>query len=109
MKTVSWRCIIAQDSNRIGPLRSGRLVDAELVHSYGGILVYGNADPRVDKVLVDSLGTRAITFDDAPCPPICGKETHSIEGVFVNSAATTQFAIQQKINNDRPPSKRDDF
>lgn len=92
-----------QDSTWIGPLRSGRLVDAELVNSYGGILVYGNADPRVDKVLVDSLGTRAITFDDAPCPPICGKETHSIAGVFVNSAATTQYAIQQKINNDRPP------
>jgi hypothetical protein len=65
-------------------------------------LVYGNADPRVDKVLVDGLGTRAITFDDAPCPPICGKDTHSIEGVFVNSAATTQFAIQEKIDNRRP-------
>jgi hypothetical protein len=78
-----------EDSNWIGPLRSGRLVDSDLVNAYGGILVYGNADPRVDKVLVDGLGTRAITFDDAPCPPICGKDTHSIEGVFVNSAATT--------------------
>jgi hypothetical protein len=92
----------SQDSNWIGPLRSGRLVDAQLTNQYGGILVYGNADPRVDKVLVDSLGKRAITFDDAPCPPICGKETHSIEGVFVNSGATTQFAIAQKIDNARP-------
>lgn len=91
-----------QDAPRIGPLRSGRLVDAELVNTYGGILVYGNADPRVDKVLVDGLGTRAITFDDAPCPMICGKDTHNIDGVFVNSGATTQFATQQKINNDRP-------
>lgn len=92
----------SQDSNWIGPLRSGRLVDAQLANQYGGILVYGNADTRVDKVLVDSLGKRAITFDDAPCPPICGKETHSIEGVFVNSGATTRFAIEQKIDNTRP-------
>lgn len=92
----------SEDSNWIGPLRSGRLVDSDLVNAYGGILVYGNADPRVDKVLVDGLGTRAITFDDAPCPPICGKDTHSIAGVFVNSGATTIFAVQQKINNDRP-------
>jgi hypothetical protein len=91
-----------QDAPRIGPLRSGRLVDSQLVNEYGGILVYGNADPRVDKSLVDNLGKRAITFDDAPCPAICGKETHSVEGVWVNSQATTQFAIQQKINNDRP-------
>ncbi len=81
-----------QDSEKIGPLRSGRLVDAPLTLDYGGILVYGNADPRVDEVLVNRLGTRAITIDDAPCPSICGKDTHSIEGVFVNSAATTQFA-----------------
>ena len=92
----------SQNSSWIGPLRSGRLVDAELTHQYGGTLVYGNADPRVDKALVDSLGTRAITFDDAPCPPICGKDTHSVEGVFVNSAATTQFAISQGISNARP-------
>ncbi len=92
----------SQDAGRIGPLRSGRLVDAQLTNQYGGILIYGNADPRVDKVLVDQLGTRAITFDDAPCPPVCGKETHSIEGVYVDSAAATRFALQTKINNDRP-------
>jgi hypothetical protein len=92
----------SQDAARIGPLRSGRLVDAQLGTEYGGILVYGNADPRVDKALVDTLGTRAITFDDAPCPPICGKDTHSVEGVFANSAETTRFAIAQHINNDRP-------
>jgi hypothetical protein len=92
----------SQDASRIGPLRSGRLVDAQLTNEYGGILIYGNADPRVDKVLVDALGPRAVTFDDAPCPPVCGKDTHSIEGVFVDSAAATRFAAQNKINNEKP-------
>ena len=92
----------SQDFEKIGPLRSGRLVDAPLTRDYGGILVYGNADPRVDQVLVDRLGDRAITFDDAPCPPICGKDTHSMEGVFVNSAATTEFAIAHHIDNSQP-------
>ncbi len=92
----------SQDSENIGPLRSGRLVDAPLTLDYGGILVYGNADPRVDEVLVNRLGTRAITFDDAPCPPICGKDTHTVEGVFVNSAATTQYANNQKIDDSQP-------
>ena len=56
----------------------------------------------MDKVLVHQLGARAITFDDAPCPPVCGKETHSVEGVYVDSAAVTRFALQTQINNDRP-------
>ncbi len=92
----------SQDAPWIGPLRSGRLVDAQLATEFGSILVYGNADPRVDKRLVETLGARAITFDDAPCPPICGKDTHSIEGVFANSAETTKFAVANQINNDRP-------
>lgn len=91
-----------QDSPKIGPVRSGRLVDSQLTNMYGGILGYGNADSKVDDVLVRELGDRAISFNDAPCPPMCGKDTHDINGVFANSAEMTRFAINHQINNDRP-------
>lgn len=90
-----------QDSEKVGPLRSGRLVDAQLVNMYQGVLAYGNADPKVDKVLLDELGPRAISFDDASCPPICGAETHSVAGVFVDSAALSDFSFGQGVDNDR--------
>ena len=91
-----------QNSEKVGPLRSGRLIDAQLVNMYQGILAYGNADPKVDKVLVDELGQRAISFDDANCPPICGAETHSVSGVFVDSAGLTNFSIGEGVDNSRP-------
>lgn len=91
-----------QDSEKVGPLRSGRLIDAQLTNMYQGILAYGNADPKVDKVLVDELDQRAISFDDANCPPICGAETHSIAGVFVDSAGLSSFSIGEGVNNSRP-------
>ena len=91
-----------QNSDKVGPLRSGRLIDAQLVNMYQGILAYGNADPKVDKVLVDELGQRAISFDDANCPPICGAETHSVAGVFVDSAGLTNFSIGEGVDNSRP-------
>jgi hypothetical protein len=65
------------------------------------VLAYGNADPKVDKVLLDELGPRAISFDDASCPPICGAETHSVAGVFVDSAALSDFSFGQGVDNDR--------
>ncbi len=82
-------------------MRSGRLVDTWLTRMYQGVLVYGNADPRVDEVLVQELGDRAISFNDSTCPAVCGDATHSVAGVFVNTAETTRFADKLGIQNQR--------
>lgn len=91
-----------QDCPKVGPIRSGRLVDAQLVNLYGGILVYGNADPKVDEVLEYELGKRAFAFNQTPCPPVCGKDTHSVTGVFADTAEMTQFAVAHGVLNQQP-------
>ena len=91
-----------QDAEVIGPVRSGRLVDAQLGEMYQGILGYGNADPQVDEVLVDVLGDRAISFNEAPCPAMCGESTHSATGVFANSAALVDYALGLGVDNTPP-------
>lgn len=73
------------DSTQVGPIRSGRLVDAQLANQFQGILVYGNADDRVDEILAEKLGTRAVPTKFGVCPPICGTDTHSVAGVFVDT------------------------
>jgi len=70
-----------EDADMIGPVRSGRLVDAQLVNFYQGILAYGDADPQVDEVLFDALGDRALAFLEVPCPPMCGS-TPDLQGMF---------------------------
>lgn len=91
-----------EDSDVIGPVRSGRLVDAQLVNLYQGLLAYGNADLQVDEVLVDVLGERALSFNNVPCPGMCGESTHSATGVFANSAALTDYVIGMGIDNLAP-------
>ncbi len=90
------------NASKIGPVRSGRLVDAQLTNLYQGILAYGNADPQVDAVLVEELGDRALAFKYLPCPPMCGTVTHSATGVFADSAAMTTYAVDQGIDNTPP-------
>lgn len=80
-----------EDAEKIGPVRSGRLVDAQLVDLYQGILGYGNADPQVDAVLVEALGERALAFNWVPCPAMCGESTYDATGVFANSAALSDY------------------
>ena len=90
------------DTGVIGPVRSGRLVDAQLASLYQGILAYGNADPQVDEVLVEILGERALSFNELPCPSMCGESTYSATGVFANSAALTEFAVNTGMDNTMP-------
>jgi hypothetical protein len=92
----------SQDTPKAWPLRSGRLIDAQLTNMFGGILVYGNADPRVETIITRDLYNRAIPFKMAACPPVCGEETHSATGVWVDTAAVTAWAVAQEMDNQRP-------
>ncbi len=91
-----------EDADVIGPVRSGRLVDAQLGNLYQGILGYGNADPQVDEVLVEALGARAVSFNEAPCPAMCGESTYAATGVFANSGALGDYALGIGVDNTPP-------
>ena len=90
-----------QDVPQAGPIRSGRYVDAQLVNEYGGLLMYGSADKRVDDVIRQLLGDRAMNNLEAPCPVVCGGDTH-LNRVLVDTAKFTQFAFDHQVNEDRP-------
>ncbi len=97
-----------QDADQIGPIRSGRLADAQLAQLYQSLLAYGNADPQVDAVLVKALGPRALAFNNLPCPAMCGESTYGATGVFANSSALTTHALAIGLENS-PPDLRGFF
>lgn len=91
-----------ENSPQVGPLRSGRLIDPQLASMYGGILVYGSADPKVDTQIINTLQDRAYTHLSSTCPPICGQDTHSVSGVFVDSGSMTSYAVKKGTDNTPP-------
>ena len=91
-----------QDAYKIGPVRSGRRVDAELVPMYSGVLAYGSADKDTDAVLVNALGEYALSHLEAGCPMFCGTDTHSVTGVFANSGAISSHISAMGLDNSKP-------
>lgn len=91
------------NADRVGPVRSGRLVDAQLTEMYQGILFYGNADEQVDTALLDELGARALAEKDVPTPPkyrIPGEITETT--LFVNTAELTDYVNRlNRVSNSR--------
>ncbi len=109
MIITSAKCSIAfvaifygDNASQVGPIRSGRLVDSQLTRMFRGSLVYGNADERVDTVLATDLGARAIPYKFAPCPPVCGDDTHSVTGVFADSAGVTEYSRNIGVVQEKP-------
>ena len=91
-----------KDSPSIGPVRSGRRVDAQLVTMYNGVLGYGGADNDTDAEIVSRLGDYAISNNEAPCPAFCGESTHDAIGVFANSQAISDYVDQAGMKNKKP-------
>ncbi|MEA4813270.1 MAG: DUF3048 domain-containing protein [Anaerolineaceae bacterium] len=83
-----------KDANLIGPVRSVRLIDPELVQLYQGILGGSGGDqenvlPKVARL----LGNRVVY--EGLCPGICDDGHHWVTTVFGDSAAITKYITQR--------------
>jgi hypothetical protein len=94
---------LGQDCSQVGPVRSGRLVDAQLGEMYQGLLFYGNADPQVDDVLLKELGPRAQAEKFLPSPPKyrIGQKLDETT-LFVNTAELSDYVTKAgQVSNGR--------
>lgn len=93
---------LGRDASQVGPIRSGRLVDAQLAELYQSILVYGNADPTIDEVIVGEIGARALAERDLPTPPRYRIGPVAETNLFTNTAEVSDYVDQQGlVSNDR--------
>jgi len=95
-----------QDTEKAGPIRSGRLIDGQLVNMYQGILAFSGADNwTVFPFLSSILGPRAITQGPNTCPAICSDGPQTVTSVFANTAELTRYS-EQTLNTAAPNVKK---
>ena len=83
---------LGKDADMAGPVRSGRLVDAQLAEMFQGLLFYGNADDSTDEQILKELGPRALAEKDIPSPPKYRIEAEIPETtLFVNTRQLTDY------------------
>ena len=82
-----------ENAHKVGPIRSARLVDAQLTQLYQGILGYAGADYyNVSPVIYRELGNRAFTVSDATCPALCDDGHHTVFSVFADTDLLSKYA-----------------
>ncbi|HOE34267.1 MAG: DUF3048 domain-containing protein [Chloroflexi bacterium] len=89
-----------QDGEKIGPVRSGRLVDPELARMYQAVLAFSGANQEnVLPRIYDLLGNRILT--EGNCPGLC-RDDYTVVGVFANSADITAQMEARGVTQSKP-------
>lgn len=89
-----------QDAAKVGPVRSGRLIDPQLVLMYGGLLGLVGADTYVWEVIKDVIPGRYVTQRPTTCPALCRESVE--HSVFANTPEFSEYVRKIGLDDRRP-------
>jgi hypothetical protein len=96
------------NANLVGPIRSGRLLDYELVHMYQSIFAYGSADALVNQRLLNSDFSNRLILEGNPstCPPtksnpLCRYEPNTYDHLLGDTASLSNYISSIGVSNGR--------
>lgn len=103
-----------QNAELVGPIRSGRLLDSELIRMYQSIFAYGSADAKINQRYFNSEYADRLILEGATvkCPPtnatppaaavaLCRYDPGGNDHLLGNTAALSQLATDRKVANGR--------
>jgi hypothetical protein len=96
------------NASLVGPIRSGRLLDYELVHMYQSIFAYGSADALINQRLLNSDFSNRVILEggQVPCPPttanpMCRYEPNTYDLLLGDTAAMTAHVNSFGVSDGR--------
>jgi hypothetical protein len=98
----------AHNADLVGPIRSARLLDYELVHMYQSIFAYGSADILINQRLLnaDFADRLLMEGNPSPCPPsgsdpFCRYEPNTTDLLLGNTAIMSSLITARGVSNGR--------
>lgn len=95
------------DAELVGPIRSARLLDNELVRMYQSLLAYGFADENINSRLLNSEYANRLILEGqrTDCPPtaqnpLCRYEPSGSDFLLGNTQAITEYARNKGITTE---------
>jgi hypothetical protein len=91
-----------QNTERVGPIRSGRFFDSHIVQMYKGLLVFGSAytDVRIRFNNSDFANRQIVETTDS-CPALCRFDPNGQNALVSDTNALMEYVQKQGIDNTR--------
>lgn len=92
-----------QDATIVGPIRSARFIDIELVNMYAAVFAYGSADFRVrERIAESAFAERTVTEYPARCPPMCRFDPVNYNHLITSTIDLQVYVLSQGVDNTPP-------
>lgn len=85
-----------QNAPEVGPVRSARLIDAQLGNLYNTIFAFASADSRVYQRVLNALGDRAVSEAPSTCPAVCRTGDGDVNSVLAKPDELTNYADRER-------------
>jgi len=96
-----------EDANQIGPIRSGRFSDEDIVNMYNAFFAYASADERVRKVFYKTgIYERTASLSDTLCPPTPAEPLCRIDTDTWNHLVTDSEILYKHFESEGVPNIR---
>jgi len=90
------------NAEQVGPIRSARLFDGDVVSMYKTILSFGGADARIMERLYSAPYANRLVLEGASnCPPMCRIDPNQYNFLVADTKELSVYAESKGIDNDR--------
>jgi hypothetical protein len=90
------------NAEKVGPIRSGRLLDATLTRTYQTIFAFGGADRRIMNRLMNSEFSDRLILEGSSTP-LFREEPNTFNYLLANTEELSEYiSAQGVVDNDRP-------
>jgi hypothetical protein len=92
-----------KDASQVGPIRSARLFDEDVMRMYHGIFVFGWADdPVLEFLFAPDIKSHLVVERPDNCPPLCrvGSE-EAYNNLFADTAEIGPYLAYRRTSNNR--------
>lgn len=91
-----------QNAETVGPIRSARLLDIDLIQMYKSVFVFGGAETRTrSRLFGNEFANRLVVEGNDSCPPLCRVDPEGFNYLMANTAEVSTYATEKGIDNTR--------
>ncbi|MDD5467369.1 MAG: DUF3048 domain-containing protein [Anaerolineales bacterium] len=93
---------LGNDSEQVGPVRSGRLLDAAIIRMYKAVFAFGGADKRIlNKLFAEDFSDRLVVEGANNCPPMCRVDPNGFNFLVTNTLELGKCVVSKGVSNGR--------
>lgn len=93
-----------QDAEKVGPIRSGRFFDVNVVQMYRAVFIFGSAYSAVFERFANSdFAPRMVLENPQSCPALCRFEPQGRNFLMANTRELGAYLKTRNVDNSRQP------